>query len=196
MTDAYGYDDDGDYHASEVDPGATLKRDDGSKPQIGADPTIREGTIIYGDVVVGDRFTTGHHALVREGTTIGDDVLVGTNSVLDGDCTVGDGVSIQTGVYCPTGTTLGDRVFLGPHAVLTNDPYPLRTEGELTAPTLEDDVSVGANATILPGITVGEGAFVAANALVTKDVPPRTLAVGSPAEFRPLPEELTGGNSR
>ncbi|MFC7068815.1 acyltransferase [Halobaculum lipolyticum] len=195
MTDAYGHArTDGGTSTSEVHPGATLRREGGRGPSVGADATIREGTIVYADVTIGDRFATGHHALVREGTTIGDDVLVGTHAVLDGDCTVGDDVRIQTGVYCPTGTTLGDRVFLGPHAVLTNDPYPLRTDDDLEAPTLEDDVSVGANATVLPGVTVGEGAFVAANALVTEDVPPRTLAVGSPAELRDLPPELDGGN--
>jgi len=203
MTDAYGHARaDGGTPVSErasdasVHPGATIKREAGRGPTLGADPTVREGTVIYADVVVGDRFTTGHHAVVREGTTVGDDVLVGTQAVLDGDCTVGDDVSIQTGVYCPTGTTLGDRVFLGPHAVLTNDPYPLRTDADLDAPTLEDDASVGANATVLPGVTVGEGAFVAADALVTEDVPPGTLAVGSPAEFRPLPEDLEGGNDQ
>ncbi|MXR40355.1 N-acetyltransferase [Halobaculum sp. WSA2] len=203
MTDAYGHARaDGGTPVPErasdasVHPGATIKRDADRGPTFGTEPTVREGTVIYADVEVGDRFTTGHHAVVREGTTVGDDVLVGTQSVLDGDCTVGDDVSIQTGVYCPTGTTIGDRVFLGPHAVLTNDPYPIRTDADLEAPTLEDDVSVGANATVLPGVTVGEGAFVAADALVTEDVPPGTLAVGSPAEFRPLPEELEGGNDQ
>jgi len=93
-------------------------------------------------------------------------------------------------------TTLGDRVFVGPNAVLTNDPAPLRRETDLEGPTLEDDASVGANATILPGVTVGAGAFVAAGAVVTEDVPPETLAIGVPARHEPLPEELDGGNTR
>jgi len=53
-------------------------------PVIGEDPTIRPGTIIYNDVVIGDRFTTGHFGLVRERTEIGDDVVVGTNVTIDG----------------------------------------------------------------------------------------------------------------
>ncbi|ESP86910.1 acyltransferase [Candidatus Halobonum tyrrellensis] len=165
-------------------------------PEFGTDARVRAETIIYDDVTVGDGFQTGHGALVREGTTAGDDVLVGTNAVLDGDVTVGSHVSIQTGVYLPPGTTVGDRVFLGPCATATNDRRPVRQSGDpdLDGPTLEDDVSVGANATILPGVTVGAGAFVAAGAVVTRDVPSETLAVGVPARHEPLPDDLQPPN--
>ena len=129
-------------------------------------------------------------------TEIGDDVLVGTKSVIDGRSELGSRVSMQTGVYVPTHTTIGDDVFLGPHAVLTNDPYPLRTDEEIVGPTIEDGVSVGANATILPDVTVGERSFVAAGAVVTEDVPSDCLAVGAPASVQELPPELQGGNSR
>ncbi|WP_224338475.1 acyltransferase [Haloprofundus halobius] len=168
---------------------------DASEPTVlGDSATVRAGTIIYRDVVAGDGLNTGHNALIREFTTLGDDVLVGTNTVIDGQTEIGSNVSLQTNVYIPTGTTIGDRVFVGPAATLTNDPYPIRTDVDLVGPTLEDDVSIGANATVLPGVTVGEGAFVAAGAVVTEDVPPRTLAVGTPAKHRALPEKLQGGN--
>lgn len=163
-------------------------------PVIGQDGVIRGGTIIYDDVTVGDGFQTGHHALVREQTDIGDDVLVGTKTVLDGNCEIGNSVSFQTGVYVPSETRIGDRVFLGPHATLLNDRYPIRTEEPLQGPILEPDVSIGGNATILPGVEVGERAFVAAGAVVTEDVPPKTLAIGAPARFERLPEELQGTN--
>lgn len=167
---------------------------DSTPPTIGDGATIRSGTVIYDDVTIGSDFTTGHGALVREKTTIGDDVIVGTNTVIDGQTTIGSHVSMQTNVYVPTNTTVGNRVFVGPAATFTNDPYPIRQSTDLEGPTLEDDVSIGANVTLLPGITVGEGAFVAAGAVVTDDVPPETLAVGTPAEIRPLPESLSGGN--
>ncbi|WP_071932796.1 acyltransferase [Halodesulfurarchaeum formicicum] len=180
-----------------VDPGATVGYvyDDTAEPAVvGAESTIRSGTTIYCDVDIGSGFTTGHDAMVREHTTVGDDVVLGTKSVLDSRIQVGSEVSIQTGVYVPAESEIGDRVFLGPNAVLTNDPYPLRQDVDLTGPTLEDNVSVGANATVLPDVTIGEGAFVAAGAVVTQDVPPGRLALGVPAEHRPLPEELRGGN--
>lgn len=162
---------------------------------LGEDATVRAGTIIYADVHAGDRFTTGHNALVREHTELGDDVLVGTNTVIDGTTTIGSEVSLQSNVYVPRETEIGDSVFVGPGAVLTNDPYPVRTDVDLAGPTLADDVSIGANATLLPGITVGEGAFVAAGAVVCEDVPPRTLVAGVPAEAHSLPEALEGVNS-
>ena len=181
----------------DVDATATLgygAEDEEVGTTVGREATIREGATIYADVEIGDRFSTGHNVLVREGTTIGDDVVVGTNSVIDGNAEIGSEVSLQTGVYVPRETVIGDRVFLGPNAVLTNDPHPVRNDCDLEGPTIEDGVSIGANATILPGVTVGEGSFVAAGAIVTEDVPPRTLAIGTPAEHRPLPEKLQGAN--
>lgn len=180
-----------------VDPGATLGvayGEETAPPDIGPGSVVRSGTIIYDDVEAGAALQTGHHALVREQTALGDDVLVGTQAVIDGYTTVGDSVSMQTGVYVPSYTQIGDRVFLGPNATLLNDPYPVRTDVNLTGPSIADDASIGANATILPGVTVGERAFVAAGAVVTEDVPPETLAVGAPAAHRDLPPELARGN--
>ncbi|HOJ97403.1 MAG TPA: N-acetyltransferase, partial [Methanospirillum sp.] len=39
-----------------------------------------------------------------------------------------------------------------------------------------------------PGITIGEGALIAAGSIVTRDIPPFTLAIGSPARIKPLPD--------
>jgi acetyltransferase-like isoleucine patch superfamily enzyme len=180
-----------------VESGATLgvEYETGSSdPDLGSDSVIRSGTIIYNDVSADSGLQTGHHALVRERTAIGANTLVGTQAVIDGDTSIGDDVSIQTGVYVPSYTEIGDRVFLGPNAALLNDPYPVRTDIDLVGPSIEDDVSIGGNATVLPEVTVGEGAFVAAGAVVTRDVPPRTLATGAPASITELPPELEGGN--
>lgn len=179
-----------------VDDTVDVPRSSGDQapPRVGDGATIRSGSVIYPDVVVGDGLQTGHGVVVRERTVIGDDVTVGTKTVIDGRCEIGDGASLQTGVYVPPYSDVGDRVFLGPNAVLTNDPYPLRRDCDLVGPTLADDVTVGANATVLPGVTLGERSFVAAGSVVTEDVPPETLAVGVPARHRPLPEELAGAN--
>jgi len=180
-----------------IDDGATVgyQYDDDVEPAVlGDDATVRSGTVIYADVDIGDRFVTGHNALIREFTHVGDDVVVGSGTIVDGSTKIGTNVSLQSGVYVPTNTTIGSDVFVGPNAVLTNDPYPVRRAVDLEGPTIEAHASIGANATLLPGVTVGAGSFVAAGAVVTEDVPPDTLAVGVPATHRPLTEELAGRN--
>lgn len=166
------------------------------KAIIGNNATIRKGSIIYADTVIGDSFITGHNILIREKTKIGNQVVVGTNTVIDGNVEIGSFVKLETNVYVPTHTKIGNHVFIGPGAVLTNDKYPqrMRDQYEPKGPVLEDSVTIGANATILPGIRVGEGSFIAAGSVVTQDVPEWSLAIGTPAEIRPLPEKLREEN--
>ncbi len=60
-------------------------------------------------------------------------------------------------------------------------------------PKVNDNVLIGANATILGNISIGKGAQVAAGSLVLKDVPPRTMVAGSPAKEV---GKVTGESSR
>ncbi len=46
---------------------------------------------------------------------------------------------------------------------------------------LKKGCMIGMNTTIMPGVTIGEGAMVGAGSVVTKDIPPWTIATGSPA---------------
>jgi acetyltransferase-like isoleucine patch superfamily enzyme len=165
--------------------------------RLGKHAIIRAHTIIYGDVNIGDGFRSGHHALIREHTTIGAYVLVGTSVVIDGHVTIGNQVSLQSRVYIPTHTVIGSFVFIGPGAVLTNDKYPLRQRHRYrpAGPILADHVTVGANATLLPGVRVGEGAMIAAGSVVTRDVPAWSLAAGVPARILPLPDHLRQPNT-
>lgn len=44
-----------------------------------------------------------------------------------------------------------------------------------------DNVWIGDNVVILPGVHIGDGSIIGANAVVTHDIPPNSIAVGSPA---------------
>ena len=171
-------------------------KDGCQKTKIGNNAVIRAFTIIYADGIIGDDFKTGHSVLIREKTIIGKRVIIGTNTVIDGNVEIGNFVKLESNVYIPTHTKIGSYVFIGPGAVLINDKYPqrLRDEYEPVGPILEDSVTIGANATILPAVRIGEGSMVAAGSVVTKDVPPWSLAVGMPAKFEPLPERLKERN--
>ena len=46
---------------------------------------------------------------------------------------------------------------------------------------IEDDVWIGADATILKGVTIGQGSVVAARSVVVKSAPPHSLVAGNPA---------------
>jgi acetyltransferase-like isoleucine patch superfamily enzyme len=163
---------------------------------LGSGCRIRMGTIIYGDVRVGDDFQTGHHVTIREHTNIGHHVVVGTNTVIDGNVTIGDFVKIQSNCYIPTHVTIGRRVFLGPNVILTNDRYPLkmRKAYKPEGPILEDGVTLGGGVVVCPGVRIGHDSFVAAGAVVTRDVPPHSLVMGIPGRISPLPEKLRERN--
>ena len=49
---------------------------------------------------------------------------------------------------------------------------------------IDEDVWVGANATILANVHLGRGCVVAAGAVVTESVPPYTLVAGTPARIQ------------
>lgn len=121
---------------------------------------IYEPTNVYGDCEIG------------EGTQIAAFCDIG-------DCTIGKGCSIQTGVSIPRGTRVGNYVFLGPQVTICNDKYP--PSKEIDAVTIEDNVSIGANSTILPGVTIGVGAMIGAGSVVTKNVPAAQVWCGNPA---------------
>lgn len=75
------------------------------------------------------------------------------------------------------GIAIGDRVLIGPRVTLSTAGHPVEVDERLSyltrAPiTIEDDVWIGAGATIAPGVTIGRGSVVGAGAVVAKDVPP------------------------
>jgi acetyltransferase-like isoleucine patch superfamily enzyme len=100
--------------------------------------------------------------------------------------TFGEQVFINQGCYFLDlgGITLGDRVMIGPGVTLTTAGHPVeleeRYDGITHAPiVIEDDVWIGAAATITPGVTVGRGSVVGAGAVVAKDVPPLSVVTGT-----------------
>jgi len=60
------------------------------------------------------------------------------------------------------------------------------------AVTIGDDCWIGGNTVILPGVTIGKGCTVGAGSVVTRDIPPFSVAVGSPArvvkKVTPVPD--------
>ena len=101
---------------------------------------------------------------------------------------IGAGSFINHGAYLMDGAPIriGEHVFIGPNFGAYTAQHPLtvkeRNAGlERALPiTIEDDVWIGGDVTVLPGVTVGRGAVIGAGSVVTRDVPAGVVAAGNP----------------
>lgn len=89
------------------------------------------------------------------------------------------------------GVTIGDEVMIGTGSSVLSSEHgidlgrtPMTRQPSTTAPiTVENNVYIGTNCTILAGVTIGSGAVVAAGAVVRDDVPRGTVVGGVPARI-------------
>lgn len=110
-------------------------------------------------------------------TDFGKNITVGKNVFINACCHFQD----------HGGVSLGDGCQIGHNVVFATLNHGLAPEDRQTtypAPiTLEKNVWVGSNSTILQGVTIGDNAVIAAGAVVTKDVPENTIVGGVPARI-------------
>jgi acetyltransferase-like isoleucine patch superfamily enzyme len=167
-----------------LSPRSTAKREPLPPPVVGDGTIVSTGAILFAGSTVGARVILGDQSCVRERVTIGDDVVIGRGSLVENDTTIGAMTKIQANAYITAYSTLEEHVFIAPCVVTTNDNWMGRTEarhGSVIGPTIRRGARVGGGAIICPQVEIGEDAFIGAGAVVTKDVPARTVVVGSPA---------------
>ena len=88
-----------------------------------------------------------------------------------------DVVDIRIGRNCQIATNV--QLLTPIHPL---EPQPRRDGWEGGAPiTIEDSVWLGGGVIVCPGVTIGADCVIGAGSVVTRDVPPRSLAVGNPA---------------
>jgi acetyltransferase-like isoleucine patch superfamily enzyme len=154
---------------------------------VGTGVVLYRGAQIDGKVLMADLCT------VRENVTIGRGTIVGRGVTVENFCTVGRYCKLESECYITAYSTLEDRVFVAPGVVTSNDNYVGRTAERFKhfkGVTVKKGGRIGAGSVILPGVVIGEDALVAAGSVVTRDVPPRTVVMGSPAKkWREVPVE-------
>ncbi|HEV8523296.1 MAG TPA: acyltransferase [Terriglobales bacterium] len=143
---------------------------------------------------IGDGTRIWAFSHVMQGALIGRNCNIGDHCFIESGALIGDNVTIKNGNMLWEGVTLGDGVFVGPQVIFTNDLRPRSPRLPLASdryldrawllPTVvEEGVSLGAGAIVLPGLTIGQYAMLGAGAVVTRDVRPHALVLGNPARI-------------
>ncbi|WP_164721591.1 acyltransferase [Silicimonas algicola] len=131
---------------------------------------------------------------VPHGLELGDGVRIMKGALLSVDniassLTIGRDCYINrnTTIDCHVGIHVGERVAIGPNVYIGDfDHGPMAGSGRSMygrkgEVIIEEDVWIGANATILRGVTIGVGATVGAGSVVTKNVDAGDMVAGNPA---------------
>lgn len=140
------------------------------------------------------------NALSKQGVVIGDNVTIKDNTIIE--CTavlrsiaegikIGNNVGISQNCFFAAREMIeiGNDVIIGPGVSLFSENHNyersdklIRLQGETRkAIVIEDDVWIGANATILAGVHIGKHSVIGAGAVVTKDIPSNSVYAGNPA---------------
>ncbi|MCH9670717.1 MAG: acyltransferase [Gammaproteobacteria bacterium] len=129
------------------------------------------------------------------GLTLGDQVSVLENGLFgtnEGHIHIGDRSWFGPGclIYGNGGVDIGDDVLIAAHTSINTVSHnadrcdiAINAQGTYCAPVvIENDVWIGLNVCVLQGVRIGRGAIVGAGAVVTRDIPPWSIALGTPAQ--------------
>jgi len=180
-----------------IDPGVKLGQDTvvlpnshlkgetsiGEECTIGPDTTIVDSRVAAGCQVesstleessLGEGVDIGPYSHLRPGASLGPEVHVGNYCEIK-DSTLGKGTKMGHFSYIGN-AQIGEYVNIGAGTITCN--YDGKQKH---VTTIEDGVFIGSDTMLVAPVHVGQGARTGAGSVVTKDVPPRSLAVGVPA---------------
>lgn len=157
-----------------------------------------------GDFHLGAGAAVGRHAVMVAGPgctlEIGEGAWIGNDCEIDAAPSVRIGArtslqhrsqilgSVQLGAGCVCAANL--YISSGMHRFADTAHLPVRVQdfrarqaSDRAASTVVvgDDCWFGINVVVLPGVTIGRGCVIGANSVVRSDLPPYSIAVGSPA---------------
>lgn len=101
---------------------------------------------------------------------------------------IGDGTFINYGVSISAHelVSIGRDCNIGQYTIINDNDYHDIEDKFRTPPSqpvvIEDRVWLGARVIVLKGVRIGADAVIGAGSVVTRDIPPRSIAVGMPAK--------------
>lgn len=171
--------------------------------RIGKDTRILPGTILCGEVTIGEGCTIGPNSYA-ENSEIGNNVYFNNSQIRNAK--ICDGANIGPFVQIRPNSVVGENVHLGNFVEVKNSVIDTDTKvshltyvgdsdvgkgvnfgcGVVTVnytgkqkfrTTIKDGAFIGCNTNLVAPVTVGENSYTAAGSTITEDVPDNSLAV-------------------
>nr|WP_296458820.1 acyltransferase [uncultured Acetatifactor sp.] len=167
-------------------PGSTARTysSEYGKTVIGGNCILCPGVVLYTGTTIGHNTLLGDYCSIREKCVIGDYCIISRNVSVNYETTIGNHTKIMDNSHITGNMKIGNHVFISVLVASTNDNSMGRDDDavkHLAGPVVEDYVTIGAGASLLPGVVVGRNAIIGASALVTKNVPAGKVVMGVPA---------------
>jgi chloramphenicol O-acetyltransferase type B len=141
--------------------------------------------VVYRHYEIAEGFHSGIRVRIwaKKKLVIGRNFYIGRDSFIESDAIIGDNVMFANrvaliGKYDHNYQQIGVPIRLA--SQIRDNDYNWLGLGCIT--TIEDDVWIGYNSTVLSGVKIGTGSIIAAGSLVSKDVEPYCIYGGVPAK--------------
>jgi acetyltransferase-like isoleucine patch superfamily enzyme len=140
---------------------------------------VGKGTVVgrHTEIINASRVKIGRGCLLQDAIYL----RAGT----EGKIVIGDRAALNSfcRIFGHGKVEIGEDTQIGPGSLITTTDHDYRGDLETSfkGVVIGKGVWIGANVTVLPGVEIGDYAVVGAGSVVTKNIPPRAVAVGIPA---------------
>jgi bifunctional UDP-N-acetylglucosamine pyrophosphorylase/glucosamine-1-phosphate N-acetyltransferase len=175
--------------------------------EIGQDTVILPNTHLQGKTAIGKASKIGPNTVIRE-SKVGDQCEITASvieqAMIEDDVDIGPFAHLRRGTHLARGVHIGNygeikNSYLGPGTKMGHFSYigdatigadvnigagtiTCNYDGERKNPTeIGEGAFIGSDTMLVAPVKLGDGARTGAGSVVTKDIPPKTLAVGAPA---------------
>ena len=146
-------------------------------------PTLYQASLrdnIYGKNIIIVEPSNIYEAILE------DNVFIGPFCEVQKGVTIGKNTRIQSHTFICELVSIGNDCFIGHGVMFINDLFedgkPAGDSNKWRKTIIENNVSIGSNATILP-VQICKNVVIGAGSVVTKDITESGIYAGNPAKF-------------